>query len=364
MNDFELGICIPVLDEMDGLPGLLAALDSARSGCDRRFDVAIGDNGSTDGSWELLGDAAAARPYLSVVRATARGPGYARTAAAQLLARRWRDCDPRRCWVLSCDADNVVDATHVSGWVAALAVAGPAALVTGSYAFTEDPLATVPEGAALKAAWADTVAWCEAAVGVVNATGANHAVRVDALRSVGWYRQPVSDVVGRQAVVAGDDWDLGVRLGLAGATTLRAPIVVRTSARRFFADPAAYLTGRAHDGEFRRIEATSSSLEHVELADPLDVCARALSHFLVKPVLLGFRVEWARLRADLPARLVAAVSGIHGAGRAVWDRSRDEFIYGLLPDLGDLALALAGALARRLPTPVADAHPRTTGASR
>jgi hypothetical protein len=245
--------------------------------------------------------------------------------------------------VLSCDADNLVGTEHVDAWKSALANAGPEALVTGSYAFEGDPMAELVGGDIVAAAWSETVRWCEDIVGVVNPTGANHAVRLDALESVGWYQQPTSNVAGSGVVVAGDDWDLGVRLRIEGASTRRVPILATTSPRRFLADPSGYLTGTAHDGEFRRVEAANGA-PLGSLPRPTQVRARAVSHFLLKPVLLGLDVEWASVRIDLSLDLTEQLRRVHRSGRAAWDRSRDEFIYGLLAGHGWLAGEVAESL--------------------
>ena len=346
MRDIVLGICIPVLNERERLPALLAGLDAAVGAVpEGAVCVAVGDNGSTDGSFELLQVAASTRPYLRLARTFVRGPGHARTAAARLLAAGWQGLDPARCWVLACDADNIVAANHVASWTSVLASAGRDVLVTGSYSLAGDPVAELVGGEVVADAWSDTVRWCEDVVGVVNPTGANHAVRLDALESAGWYSQPLSDVVGQGVVVAGDDWDLGVRLRLGGASTRRVPIVVTTSSRRFLADPTAYLTGAAHDGEFRRVDATGGR-PLAPLPAPTRVRARAVSHFFLKPVLLGLEVDWVSVRFDLSQELTERLRPVHHSGRAAWDRSRDEFVYGLLAGHERLAHDVAEALGR------------------
>jgi Glycosyl transferase family 2 len=340
-NAPSIGFVVPVLDERDHLPRLLDGLDLAADELGpSELAVAIADNGSRDGSWELLTAAAEDRPYLRVVRTSRPGPGRARSAAARVLAEGWRDRDPAACWVVSCDADNVVDADHVSAWADEIRRRSTPALLTGSYEFEGDALRSRPGGPRLADAWGRAVAWSERCVGVVNPTGANHAVRLHALEHVGWYRQPTSAVLGPEVVVAGDDWDLGIRIRLAQLGAGRVPIIVRTSPRRFLIDPVAYLTGAAHDGPFRRVDAAVAEGDELP-AVAHAVATRAVLHFLVKPVLLGLEVNWLVLAATAGDELTWALRRLHASGLESWKRSRDEFVYGVLPAQASLAGALA-----------------------
>lgn len=74
-----IAVIIPVLNEQENLPGLLSALPSW-------VDlILVSDNGSSDGSWELLQEQARSLPQLHPCREPRRGYGNACLRAMQEL---------------------------------------------------------------------------------------------------------------------------------------------------------------------------------------------------------------------------------------------------------------------------------------
>ncbi len=63
-----VSLIVPVYNEEDSLPRLLSALDEVRPRLPQPVEVVLVDDGSTDGSFVLLREAAHARPWLRVVR--------------------------------------------------------------------------------------------------------------------------------------------------------------------------------------------------------------------------------------------------------------------------------------------------------
>ena len=88
------------------------------------------------------------------------------------------------------------------------------------------------------------------AVGVVNLNGVNHAVRTSAYLTAGPYVQPSAPGPHGPANLAGSDWDLGVRVRLAGYTIATCDATVRDRGRRVLADVSAYVSGDAYEGPF------------------------------------------------------------------------------------------------------------------
>jgi glycosyltransferase involved in cell wall biosynthesis len=68
MSAVDLSIVVPVLNEREALPELLEELDRTCSALGRSFEVIVVDDGSTDGSIELVEELAEARPWLGGVK--------------------------------------------------------------------------------------------------------------------------------------------------------------------------------------------------------------------------------------------------------------------------------------------------------
>ena len=64
----ELTVVVPVLDEEQSLPEMLRRLVVALEGCARSFEVLFVDDGSRDGSWALIADAARRDPRVRGLR--------------------------------------------------------------------------------------------------------------------------------------------------------------------------------------------------------------------------------------------------------------------------------------------------------
>jgi hypothetical protein len=338
----SLGVVIPALDEAERLPPLLAALES---GLEAHDTVVVVDNGSSDATVDILRDLATDRSWLTVLHEDRRGPGWARGRGAAHLLTNWSG-DFDDCWMLSCDADAKPGRGHLDTWRRHLE-RSDADLVTGSYRFAEQDLAAVRDARTSFHTFGETVRVCEDYVGVVNPTGTNHAVRASSYVRIGGYQQPRSTrVSGRSCLVAGDDWDLGVRTRLAGLAVERIDHRMVVSARRFLADPAGYLTGAAHDGPFERVETAGKPPPVPDLAKVTRATtARAVLHFLLKPLLLGIGgvSPVIELCAHLDPGVGDAVVSAMGAGRRLWAADRDSFIYDLLRAQEPLADVVARA---------------------
>ena len=103
----QVSVVIPALNAAGTLGVQLEAL--ARQDTGRPFEVLVADNGSTDGTAELIDRFTERLPGLRRVDASARtGTNYARNCGARAA---------RGEYVLMCDADDEVD----QGWMEALA---------------------------------------------------------------------------------------------------------------------------------------------------------------------------------------------------------------------------------------------------
>ena len=68
MNSIELSVVVPVLNEREALPGLLDELEQALSTLGQDFEVIVVDDGSADGSFELVEQRARDSSWLRGVR--------------------------------------------------------------------------------------------------------------------------------------------------------------------------------------------------------------------------------------------------------------------------------------------------------
>ncbi len=122
MNRIELSIVIPVLNEREALPALFDELRDACSSLGRSWEVLFVDDGSTDGSWDVLEDLTRANPEVRAVKlrrnfgkSAALAVGFAHTTG-ELIVTMDGDGqdDPAEIPALLAELDRGYDL--VSGW--------------------------------------------------------------------------------------------------------------------------------------------------------------------------------------------------------------------------------------------------------
>jgi glycosyltransferase involved in cell wall biosynthesis len=117
-----VSLIIPVFNEEESLPRLFEALDETLPRLPQPTEVVIVDDGSLDGSWKVLGDAAGTRPWMRLVRFRRN---YGQTAAlaagidhsrAQIIVALDADLqnDPSDIPLMLAKLDEGYDV--VSGW--------------------------------------------------------------------------------------------------------------------------------------------------------------------------------------------------------------------------------------------------------
>ncbi len=349
-------VIVPCHNEAAYLPDLLTALVTQLEGQAGWWAVLVEDS-STDATATLLAQAAADHPQLLRVHYGRFGsPGAARSAGvavAEAFASDRGDLHTQRygqdaagppSWLIGIDADVLLSSDWVSSWAQALAAADPEQSI-GALNGEEDQshlLAPFPRAGQLSARFGAVAQRSEDRVGVTNLNGVNHAVRLGAYHACGPYRQPTGVGPDGPVVLAGEDWDLGLRLRLAGYTIAPTTITVADRGRRLLADLAAYLGGTAYEGAFRRVQASgpAQDLDAEQLARFWPGAARrAVLHFYAKPILA------------LPGLLESDVglSGATVAAMRAWmarwpaptfSESRNGFLYGRLPRFVDAFLAV------------------------
>ncbi|MCA9726552.1 MAG: glycosyltransferase family 2 protein [Candidatus Eisenbacteria bacterium] len=67
-SDIDISVVVPVFNESESIPRLLDEIDAALSPGGRSYEIIVVDDGSTDGSWEVLARLAPAHPRLHAIR--------------------------------------------------------------------------------------------------------------------------------------------------------------------------------------------------------------------------------------------------------------------------------------------------------
>lgn len=299
------------------------------------------DDRSVDATGAILDRAAARHPELLVVHHGHYGsPGGARSAAVAIAEHTAeRAGAPRPQWVLTTDVDVVLPDSWLADWAAALAAVHDdetVGAVNGEEA-QEHLLEPFPRARQLSGRFGEVVVRSEALVGVTNLNGVNHAVRRSAYETCGPYLQPTAPGPDGPVVLAGEDWDLGVRLRRAGYRIATADVVVADRGRRLLADLRAYLGGTAYEGAFTRVGATAAATDLTEAElDALwsGTARRALLHFYFKPLLAVPSLLEGEVGLS-PATVDAMRAWMARWPAPTFAESRNGFLYGRLPRFVD-----------------------------
>ena len=308
------------------------------------WSLVLVDDASTDATPAIVDRAASGSPRVTALHGRFGSPGAARSAGvATALDFRGAGQSGRPGWIITTDADVELTESWATDWAGCLAEVDQdesVGAVNGQE--RQDHLLTdLPVARRAMAALGHVVGTCESAVGTTNLNGVNHAVRSTAYDTCGPYRQPMGTGPHGPIPLAGEDWDLGVRLRLAGYRVADAPAVVLDRGRRLLADPHAYASGEAYEGAFQRVSSDGAVVDVTEeqavhfLGPSAD---RLVMQFLLKIVL-----------AD--PRLLASASGLSAATvqrmREWIERwpapsfvdDRNGFIYGRLRRFTDAVVA-------------------------
>lgn len=352
----SVAVVVPCHDEEAYAGPLLDALVAQLAGLPGWRVVAV-DDASTDGTPVELRRREAAG--VAVVSGRYGSPGGARSAGvAAALDAAHAAGGPEPAWILTVDADVELAPTWAADWAATLvAVDGDEAIGAVNGMEDQDHLwARFPHAARAGAGFGLGLGRAEALVGVTNLNGVNHAVRTAAYRTVGPYTMPTAPGPEGTRQLAGEDWDLGVRLRLAGWSVAETPATVVDRGRRLLADVHAYVSGEAYEGAFRRVHGDGAPRDIApELVAPLFDAAlvRSLRHFLLKPLLAGCAP------LDATCGLSAPTLDAMRAWTARWPHptfleDRNGFVFGRLARFAD---AFTDAVRADLGLTAAHVHP-------
>lgn len=335
----RVAVVVPCFDEAGFVDPLLEHL-LPQTSAPVTWTVVLVDDSSTDATPEILAAAAAAHPHVTVVRGRYGSPGAARSAGiAHLLAAP----APTPEWLVTLDADVLLPDDWAARWSATLASVHTDAAVgaVNGVELQEHLYVDHPRAAQVSRAFGIGIVAGESAVGVTNLNGVNHAIRTEAYLTAGPYRQPSAPGPQGVETLAGEDWDLGVRIRCAGYTIAETEAAVIDRGRRLLTDVHAYVSGEAYEGPFRRLAATGPSPD----VDPAAVDGlvdravdRSLRHFLLKTVLAG-AVEPADVRGLRPDTVELMRSWMQRWPHPTFEESRNGFVFGRLARFADAVTA-------------------------
>jgi glycosyltransferase involved in cell wall biosynthesis len=322
---------VPCLNEEGYIDRLLATM-LPQILTDQRWRVVLVDDSSTDATPKLLAMAAMThRSRLSIVTGRYGSPGGSRSAGVA-AALATAGLTPE--WLVTVDADVEVSGDWLAQWNATFDAVDrdeTVGAVNGgeiqNHLYTDHPNARK-----VSSAFGLGLTTGERVAGITNLNGVNHAVRSIAYLTAGPYLQPTAQGPDGIISLAGEDWDLGVRLRRAGFGIVETPASVIDRGRRFLADVHAYISGEAYEGAFIRLKPTRGpqDISAEQIASLVDsALERSLRHFLLKPI----------LAKAVPLSAVGELSVSLRDGMDEWmqrwphptfEESRNGFIFGRL----------------------------------
>ena len=295
-NDCRAAAVIPALNEEEAiggmLSGLIASIDHAKK--NKEVEIYVSDNGSTDGTCEIVESFQSASVPVHLVREARKGVGFGRQAGVRsALARSIKRATPKYedFWLICSDSDCRFPPEWIEEWFVefdrkqSLLLGGK-----GDY-----PLEFFEKHPNVKRFFDEvfrSIRLAEEVFGVINLEGNTSAYERKAYSVVGPFDQPTRPTKGgRHVNTAGEDWDMGTRarlLGIHPCRTQTKPIVL--SERRFEESPMEYVVGDAYEVmEFDRVE--GSELQEDFAANEVEkLVGMRLSylsmHFISKPLLV------------------------------------------------------------------------------
>jgi cellulose synthase/poly-beta-1,6-N-acetylglucosamine synthase-like glycosyltransferase len=342
---------VPCFNEDGYIQHLLASL-LPQLERNERWSLVLVDDSCTDATPSIL--AAAARNAARVVVTSGRygSPGAARSAgvaaAIEIATHLESTAGAPPEWLVTVDADVELTADWLVAWdesLCRLQDDQTCGAVNG-VELQDHLFADFPNAATVSDAFGRGIAASERTVGKTNLNGVNHAVRASAYATAGPYLQPTAPGPYGIESLAGEDWDLGVRLRRCGYSVQETSAAVVDRGRRLLADVHAYVSGEAYEGPFRRLPTSNGGVDITaaqvpELVD--SAIERSLRHFLLKPI-LAEAVDATTAMPGLSAATLAAMhTWMRQWPRPTFEESRNGFVFGRLPRFS----AACGAMVRR-----------------
>ncbi len=186
-----VSVVVPCFNSSSTIGDCLDALYRQTYPADR-YEVIVADNGSSDGSRELI---ASNYPRVQIVSASRKGSAYARNAGLHAA---------RGTLILSTDADCIPESAWIISLVQAIEAAGARVAAIGG---AIDPYSTATLAERFQKAW-------------VSQPPADTKVHYAATTNAVFLAEVLRDLGGFDGEAGHDDSDMGIRLTKAGYTVL------------------------------------------------------------------------------------------------------------------------------------------------
>jgi glycosyltransferase involved in cell wall biosynthesis len=281
--DMKYGIIIPCLNEENYIGALLESLSKAIHQYDNPKDITvfICDNGSVDSTVNVINSFARKFPSLVLLHESEKGIGFAKSKAANMA---FDTVD----WIISLDADCVIPIEFIQKWTTAI-TESKYPILTGYCTFPGEFNVDFPNTNKIFHKFDEFEGKITKVFGVINICGANHAVNKDFYHKIWGYSQPFIFEDNRRKILAGDDWDLGIKSILLKQRIGFVDISNITSDRRARVDIKSFVDGSAYDSEFLdyRVITTGVDLQNEEIEDLfIKNKLRTIKHSLLKLLLI------------------------------------------------------------------------------
>lgn len=327
----DIGIIIPCLNEERYVGKLLLSLQNALQFKSylKNFRIFICDNGSSDNTVDILQSFSSEFHSLTILEETSRGPGLALKKAAE-TAFEYVD------WVVVVDADCTLPIDFVDKWVKAINNTS-LQLLTGYFNFDDLFDKDFPNALSVVDEAVDFINYVEELFGKINICGANHAVAKDLYITLGGYSQPYFMKNNERIIIAGNDWDLGVKARAHQQEVGFVNVFNITSDRRAAKDIKSFLLGSAYEGAFDPIRERSIGSD-LKLEEKSDVLIgnklRTVKHYALKPILVDNKLlSKEEVINTLGEKLISQITSWKlSNGIKDITNDRNGFIYGTLED--------------------------------
>lgn len=290
----EAAVVIPCLNEENSILSVASQLaaEISTEELSKIVEIFFVDNGSSDGTYDVLSKFITKKPFMHLVQEKERGIGFARKKGVQtalLRSIKRASSHSEHFWLLSTDADTVLPAKWISNWLEVISET-PYLIIAGCNQFPNTIKNSYPNSYQILSEVQRFVAKMEIAFGVTNCDGNNFAIERLAYATIGPFDQPQRHVGDRKINMPGEDWDMGTK-----ARALGLPIgkddrnIVTVSARRMERNPYDFFSGNAYEQEFLRVNSPLevNDVRNQDLETMLQTAIRRhCIHYVEKPIIM------------------------------------------------------------------------------
>lgn len=327
----QIGIIIPCFNEEQYIGKLLESLSKAIYHYQKSEEISVFvcDNGSSDETLKVINSFSKTFPSLTVLEEREKGDGLAMLKAANAAFNSVE-------WIISIDADCIVPLDYISKWADAIyKTSFP--ILTGYFIFPEAFHKDFPNASKLIKQATGFNELIKTIFGIINICGANHAISKEFYYKTGGYSQPFVIENSEKKLIAGNDWDLGIKARMLKQEIGYVDVLNESSDRRASIDVRSFIIGTAYEGVFHsfRDRVIGKDIYEEEMQDILfKNKLRTVKHYALKPTLADRSVlDKTTTKEVLGEKLIIEMKE-WVAVNEIKDiyKDRNGFIYGSLED--------------------------------